>query len=188
MRGDETFLHDWEADYLEASRDWIFRNTFKDIEIIMERLGKGHGTRFEFECYDSAHLYTLAHFLDRKLVTPPLFVHSIFGLLGGQGADTENLMHARRIADKLFGDQYHWSVMAAGRHQMPFITMGAINGAAVRVGLEDSLYIGRGRLAASNAEQVRLIRSILEPLSLEIATPAEARALLALKGGDAVAF
>lgn len=182
------FKHDWEAGYLEASRDWIFRNTFKDIETILERLGKGHGTRFEFECYDTAHLYTLAHFLDRKLVTPPLFVQSIFGLLGGQGADTENLMHAKRIADKLFGDQYHWSVMAAGRHQMPFITMGAINGAAVRVGLEDSLFSGPGRLAVSNAEQVSLIRSILEPLSLEIATPAEARELLALKGGDAVAF
>lgn len=182
------FQYSWEADYLEASRDWIFRNTFKDIEIILERLGKGHGTRLEFECYDSGHLYTLAHFLDRKLVTPPLFVQSIFGILGGQGADTENLMHAKRIADKLFGDQYQWSVMAAGKHQMPFITMGAINGAAVRVGLEDSLFAGRGRLAASNAEQVRLIRSILEPLSFDIATPAEAREILALKGGDAVAF
>jgi uncharacterized protein (DUF849 family) len=182
------FQHAWESEYLEASRDWIFRNTFKDMEQILERLGKGHGTRFEFECYDTAHLYTLAHFLDRELVTPPLFVQSIFGLLGGQGADTENLMHAKRIADKLFGDQYHWSVMAAGKHQMPFITMGAINGAAVRVGLEDSLFAGRGHLAVSNAEQVRLIRSILEPLSLEIASPAEARAILALKGGDAVGF
>jgi uncharacterized protein (DUF849 family) len=182
------FQHAWEPEHLEASRDWIFRNTFKDIEQILERLGKGQGTRFEFECYDTAHLYTLAHFLDRKLVTPPLFVQSIFGLLGGQGADTENLMHAKRIADKLFGDQYHWSVMAAGKHQMPFVTMGAINGAAVRVGLEDSLFAGRGRLAESNAEQVRLIRSILEPLSLEIATPAEAREILALKGGEAVSF
>lgn len=182
------FQHDWEPTYLEASRDWIFRNTFKDIETILETLGKGHGTRFEFECYDTAHLYTLAHFLDRKLVTPPLFVQSIFGLLGGQGADSENLLHAKRIADKLFGDQYHWSVMAAGKHQMPFITMGAINGGAVRVGLEDSLFAGKGRLAMSNAEQVRLIRSILEPLSMDIATPAEARALLDLKGGDNVAF
>jgi uncharacterized protein (DUF849 family) len=134
------FKHEWEASYLEASRDWIFRNTFKDIETILDRLGKGHGTKFEFECYDTAHLYTLAHFLDRKLVTPPLFVQSIFGILGGTGADTENLLHAKRIADKLFGDQYQWSVMASGRHQMPFLTMGAINGASVRVGLEDSLY------------------------------------------------
>jgi uncharacterized protein (DUF849 family) len=184
----KSFKHDWEAAHLESSRDWIFRNTFKDIEGILERLGKGHGTRFEFECYDTAHLYTLAHFLDRKLVTPPLFVQSIFGILGGTGADTENLLHAKRIADKLFGDQYRWSVMASGRHQLPFITMGAINGANVRVGLEDSLYAGKGKLATSNAEQVKLIRSILEPLSLEIATPAEARQILDLKGGDNVGF
>ena len=184
----KSFKHDWEAPHLEASRDWIFKNTFKDIEGILEQLGKGHGTKFEFECYDTAHLYTLAHFLDRKLVTPPLFVQSIFGILGGQGADTENLLHAKRIADKLFGEDYRWSVMAAGRHQMPFITMGAINGANVRVGLEDSLFAGKGRLASSNAEQVRLIRSILEPLSLEVATPAETRELLALKGGDQVQF
>lgn len=184
----KSFQHDWEAAHLEASRDWIFKNTFRDIELILERLGKGHGTKFEFECYDTAHLYTLAHFLDRKLVTPPLFVQSIFGLLGGTGADTENLLHARRIADKLFGDDYRWSVMAAGKHQIPFVTMGAINGANVRVGLEDSLYTGKGRLARSNAEQVRLIRSILEPLSLEVATPAETREILALKGGDNVTF
>ena len=184
----KAFNRDWEAAHLEASRDWIFRNTFRDIEEILERLGQRHGTRFEFECYDTAHLYTLAHFLDRKLVTPPLFVQSIFGILGGTGADTENLLHARRIADKLFGDDYRWSVMAAGRHQLPFVTMGAINGANVRVGLEDSLFAGKGRLATSNAEQVKLIRSILEPLSLEIATPAEARELLALKGGDNVGF
>lgn len=184
----KSFQHDWEAAHLEASRDWIFKNTFKDIELILERLGKGHGTKFEFECYDTAHLYTLAHFLDRKLVTPPLFVQSIFGLLGGTGADTENLLHAKRIADKLFGDDYRWSVMAAGKHQIPFVAMGAINGANVRVGLEDSLYAGKGRLARSNAEQVRLIRSILEPLSLEVATPAETREILALKGGDNVTF
>jgi uncharacterized protein (DUF849 family) len=182
------FKYDWEAAHLEASRDYIFRNTFRDIENILDKLGKGHGTKFEFECYDTGHLYTLAHFLDRKLVTPPLFVQTIFGILGGTGADTENLLHLKRIADKLFGGQYLWSVMAAGRHQMPFITMGAINGASVRVGLEDSLFVGKGRLAKSNAEQVRLIRSILEPLSLEIATPAEAREMLALKGGDNVAF
>lgn len=182
------FKHEWEPAYLEASRDWIFKNTFKDIEYILENLGKRHGTRFEFECYDTAHLYTLAHFLDRKLVTPPLFVQSIFGILGGTGADTENLLHAKRIADKLFGNDYQWSVMAAGRHQIPFVTMGALNGANVRVGLEDSLFKGRGKLATSNAEQVRLIRSILEPLSLEVATPAEAREMLALKGGDNVNF
>lgn len=182
------FAHAWEPEYIEASRNFIFRNTYGDIEYILDTLGKGHGTRFEFECYDTSHLYNLAHFLDRKLVTPPLFVQSIFGLLGGTGADTENLLHAKRLADKLFGDDYRWSVMAAGRHQMPFVTMGAINGGNVRVGLEDSLYIGRGRLAKTNAEQVAHIRGILESLSLEIATPAEARQILALKGGDNVGF
>jgi len=182
------FQHDWERPYLESTRNWIFRNTFGDIETILEKLGKGHGTRFEFECYDVSHLYTLAHFLDRKLVTPPLFVQSIFGILGGQGADTENLLHAKRIADKLFGADYQWSVMASGRHQIPFTTMAALNGAHVRVGLEDSLYAGKGRLATSNAEQVRLLRQILEALSLEIATPAEARSILALKGSDHVRF
>ena len=182
------FQHDWERPYLESSRDWIFRNTFKDIENILERLGKGHGTRFEFECYDTGHLYTLAHYLDRKLVTPPLFVQSIFGVLGGQGADTANLLHAKQIADKLFGSDYHWSVMATGRHQLPFTTMAALNGANVRVGLEDSLYAGKGRLATSNAEQVRLLRGILEALSLEIASPTETRAILGLKGGDNVGF
>lgn len=182
------FKYEWEAPYLEASRNSIFRNTFGDIEKILDQLGKGHGTRFEFECYDTGHLYTLAHFLDRKLVTPPLFVQTIFGILGGTGADTENLLHMKRLADKLFGDEYRWSVMAAGRHQMPFLTMGAINGASVRVGLEDSLFVGKGRLATSSAEQVRLIRSILEPLSLQVATAAEAREILALKGGDNVGF
>src|SRR3984893_1276396 len=182
------FQHDWERPYLESTRNWIFRNTFGDIETILEKLGKGHGTRFEFECYDVSHLYTLGHFLDRKLVTPPLFVQSIFGILGGQGADTENLLHAKRIADKLFGADYQWSVMASGRHQIPFITMGALNASHVRVGLEDSLYAGKGRLATSNAEQVRLLRQILEALSLEIATPEEARSILALKGSDHVRF
>lgn len=182
------FQYGWEPEYLEASRDWIFRNTARDIEEITDRLGKGHGTRFEFECYDIGHLYTLAHFLDRKLVTPPLFVQTIFGVLGGMGPDTENLLHARRIADKLFGKDYRWSVVATGRHQMAFSTMTALNGGNVRVGLEDSLFIGKGRLATSNAEQVRLIRSVLEQLSLEIATPAETRLLLDLKGADNVAF
>src|SRR3546814_230417 len=156
----KSFQQSWEPQYLEASRDWIFRNTFKDIEYILETLGKGHGTRFEFECYDVGHLYALAHFLDRKLVTPPLFVQSIFGILGGQGADTENLLHAKRIADKLFGSDYQWSVMAAGRHQLPFVTMAAINGGNVRVGLEDSLYAGKGKLARSNAEKVGTLRQI----------------------------
>ena len=170
------------------TRDFIFRNTFKDIERILKELGEGCGTRFEFECYDVGHLYNLAHFVDRGLVKPPLFVQTIFGILGGIGADPENLAHMRRIADKLFGDDYDWSILAAGRHQMPLITMGAIMGGNVRVGLEDSLWLGRGQLAKSNAEQVSRIRTILEDLSLEIATPDEARQLLALKGGDAVAF
>jgi uncharacterized protein (DUF849 family) len=182
------FKYDWERQHLEASRDHIFRNTFKDIEGILKELGEGHGTRFEFECYDVGHLYNLAHFLERGLVKPPLFVQTIFGILGGIGADPENLAHMKRIADKLFGDQYHWSILAAGRHQLPFVTMGAIMGGNVRVGLEDSIYVGKGQLAKSNADQVRRIRSILENLSLEIATPAEARAMLHLKGGDRVAF
>jgi uncharacterized protein (DUF849 family) len=182
------FKYDWERNHLEASRDFIFRNTFKDIERILSELGEGHGTRFEFECYDVGHLYTLAHFLDRKLVKPPLFVQTIFGILGGIGADPENLTHMKHIADKLFGDDYYWSILAGGRHQLPLVTMGAVMGGNVRVGLEDSLFIGKGQLAKSNADQVRRIRVIVENLSLEIATPKEARAMLALKGGDAVAF
>lgn len=182
------FKHEWERTYLENSRDFIFRNTFKDIEYILKNLGEAHGTRFEFECYDVGHLYTLAHFLDRKLVKPPLFVQSIFGILGGIGADPENLTHVKHIADKLFGDDYRWSILAAGRHQLPLVTMGAIMGGNVRVGLEDSLFIGKGQLAKSNADQVRRIRAILENLSLEVASPKEAREMLALKGGDAVAF
>jgi uncharacterized protein (DUF849 family) len=184
----KTWKYDWEPAYLERSRDFIFRNTFKDIEEVLKQLGEGHGTRFEFECYDVGHLYNLAHFLERGLVKPPLFVQTIFGILGGIGADTENLVHMKRIADKLFGDQYQWSVLAAGRHQMAFVTMAAIMGGNVRVGLEDSLYLGKGTLAKSNAEQVAKIRRIVEDLSLEVATPAEARAMLALKGGDRVAF
>jgi uncharacterized protein (DUF849 family) len=182
------FKYDWERNHLEASRDFIFRNTFKDIERILNELGEGHGTRFEFECYDVGHLYTLAHFLDRKLVKPPLFVQTVFGILGGIGADPENLTHMKHIADKLFGDDYYWSILAGGRHQLPLVTMGAVMGGNVRVGLEDSLFIGKGQLAKSNADQVRRIRVIVENLSLEIATPKEARAMLALKGGDAVAF
>ena len=182
------FKHDWERHHLEMTRDFIFRNTFNDIERILKDLGEAHGTRFEFECYDVGHLYNLAHFLDRKLVQPPLFVQTIFGILGGIGADAENVTHMKHIADKLFGDAYCWSILAGGRHQMPLVTMGAIMGGNVRVGLEDSLYLGKGQLAKSNAEQVRRIRTILENLSLDIATPTEARAMLALKGGDRVAF
>ena len=182
----DEFRYEWERAHLENSRDFIFRNTFKDIEHILEVLGEGCGTRFEFECYDIGHLYNLAHFLDRGLVKPPLFVQSIFGILGGIGADPENVTHMRRIADKLFGDDYLWSVLAGGRHQLPLVTMGATMGGNGRVGLEDSLYAGKGRLATSNAEQVTIIRRILERLSIEIATPAEAREMLALKGADQV--
>tara|TARA_Y100000746_G_scaffold218755_2_gene215587 strand:+ start:111 stop:1040 length:930 start_codon:yes stop_codon:yes gene_type:complete len=179
----------WEPEYLEMTRDFIFRNTFKDIEWVLKELGENHGVRFEFECYDMGHLYNLAHFVDRGLVKPPFFVQTIFGILGGIGADIENLVHMRRIANKLFGEEsYEWSILAAGRHQMNFVTTGAILGGNVRVGLEDSLYIGKGELAKSNAEQVTKIRRIIENLSLEIATPTEARKRLALKGGDQVSF
>src|SRR5262245_41811284 len=182
------FTHEWDSKHLEGSRDFIFRNTFKDIEYLMKELGEGCGTRFEFECYDVGHLYTLAHFLERGIVKPPLFVQTIFGILGGIGADPDNVAHMKRIADKLFGSDYVWSVLAAGRHQLPFVSMAAIMGGNVRVGLEDSIYVGKGQLAKSNAEQVTRIRTILEALSLEIATPKEARAMLNLKGGDQVAF
>ncbi|WP_193180885.1 BKACE family enzyme [Nisaea sediminum] len=182
------FQHPWEPQFLENSRDFIFRNTFKDIEYILKELGEGHGVRFEFECYDVGHLYTLAHFADRGLVKPPFFVQTIFGILGGIGADEENLMHMRRIANKLFGDDYQWSVLAAGRHQMNFCTMAAMLGGNVRVGLEDSLFISKGKLAESNADQVAKIKRIVEDLSLEVATPKEAREMLALKGGDQVKF
>ena len=178
----------WEKPYLESTDNFIFRNTFKDIEGIVEKLGKTHGTRFEFECYDIGHLYNLAYCLDRGIVEPPLFVQSIFGITGGIGAEPRNLMFAKETADRLFGKDYVWSVLAAGRHQMAFITMAGINGGNVRVGLEDSLYIGKGALAKSNAEQVAKIRRILEDLSLEIASPTEARAMLNLKGGDRVGF
>lgn len=180
--------YDWEPAYLENSRDFIFRSTFKDIEHTLRALGEECGTRFEFECYDIGHLYNLAHYVDKGLVKGPFLVQSIFGILGGIGADPENLAHMKRIADKLFGDAYHWSVLAAGRHQMNFTTLAAINGGHVRVGLEDSIYLGRGQLAKSNAEQVAKIRALLESLSIEIASPTEAREMLALKGGDQVAF
>jgi uncharacterized protein (DUF849 family) len=184
----ESWQHEWEPQYLENSRDFIFRNTYKDIEYILKEVGEGFGTRFEFECYDVGHLYNLAHMLDRKLVRPPLFVQLIFGILGGIGAEPDNLLHMKRTADKLFGRDYRFSILAAGRHQLRLGTMGAVLGGNVRVGLEDSIYIGKGQLARSNAEQVQRIRMILEGLSLEVATPDEARAMLALKGADRVAF
>lgn len=180
--------HDWEPQLLEATRSSIFQNTFADMENILTRLGQGCGTRFEFECYDVGHLYSLAYFRDRGLVSGHLFIQFVFGVLGGIGPDPENLTHMKRIADKLFGDDYSFSVLAAGRHQMPMITMSAAMGGNVRVGLEDSLYNGRGELARSNVDQVKRIRTVLEALSLEIASPAEARDLLGLKGGDRVAF
>jgi uncharacterized protein (DUF849 family) len=180
--------HDWEEPYLRGTDDFIFRNTFRDIAYILEQLGEGCGTRFEFECYDVGHLYNLAHFLDRGLVKPPLFVQTIFGILGGIGAEHRNLTFMRETADHLFGGDYVWSVLAAGRHQMPFITAGAVMGGNVRVGLEDSLYLGRGRLARNSGEQVAKIRRILEELSLEVASPGEVRTMLALKGADQVGF
>jgi uncharacterized protein (DUF849 family) len=184
----KTFAHEWEPAYLEGSRDFIFKNTFADIEYILEHVGKGCGTRFEFECYDVGHLYTLAHMVERKLVEPPFFVQTIFGILGGIGADAENLLHMRRTADKLFGDAYEWSVLAAGRHQMAMATMAATMGGNVRVGLEDSVYIAKGTLATSNGEQVAKIRRILGELSLDIATPDQARERLRLKGAANVKF
>ena len=183
----QSFQYEWEKPYLEMTKDFILSNTFSQIERGMRELG-ANGTRFEFECYDVAHLYNLAHIADRGLVEPPFFVQCIFGILGGIGPDPDNLLHMRMIADRLFGKDYLLSVLAAGRFQMPFITMSAILGGNVRVGLEDSLYAGRGKLATSNADQVSKIRRILKELDLEAATPAEARAMLKTKGGDLVAF
>lgn len=180
--------HDWEKPFLEASDDFIFRNTFRDIARIIKQLGDGCGTKFEHECYDIGHLYNLAHFVDAGLVKPPFLVQSIFGILGGIGAEMENIMFMKQTADRLFGDDYVWSVLAAGRYQMPFVTQAAMLGGNVRVGLEDSLNIGKGKLASSNAEQVRKVRRILEELGYEIASPAEARSVLGLKGGDMVKF
>jgi uncharacterized protein (DUF849 family) len=178
----------WEKAYVERTKENVVSNSFAQIERFVKELGDGCGTRFECECYDVGHLYTLAHFVDRKLLTPPLFVQTIFGVLGGIGPHPEDLMHMRRTADRLFGSDYQWSILAAGRHQINLATIGATMGGNVRVGMEDSIYLGPGQLAKSNAEQVAKIRGILENLSLEIATPAEARAMLKLKGGDKVAF
>ena len=182
------FKHDWEKPYLEGSKDRIFRNTFKDIEFILESCSD-NGTRFEFECYDVGHLYTLAHFLDRKLVKSPLFVQTVFGILGGIGTHPEDVLHQRRTADRLFGrENYQWSVLGAGRNQMPIAAIAAAMGGNVRVGLEDSIWLGAGKLAQSNAAQVKNVRQIIEGLGLEIASPDEAREMLALKGGDKVGF
>ena len=180
--------HPWEPEYLEMTRDFIFRNTFKDIEFILKELSGAHGTRFEFECYDLGHLYNLAWVIDQKWLEPPFFIQMVFGVLGGAGAELDNLVHMNRVAERLFGGSYEWSVLAAGRNQMPFATTAAMLGGNLRVGLEDSLYAGPGRLAESNAQQVSQIRSIVEGLGMQIASPDEARSRLALKGGDKVAF
>ncbi len=180
--------YDWEEGYLRGSDDYIFRNTFRDIEKIAKLLGEGHGVKFEHECYDTGHLYNLAHCVDRGFFKPPVFLQLIFGILGGIGPDMENLTFMKRTADKLFGDEYRWSVLGAGRAQMPFATQAVMMGGNVRVGLEDSLYIGRGKLASSNAEQVAKIKRIIEELGFEVATPKDARAILGLKGADRVKF
>jgi uncharacterized protein (DUF849 family) len=181
------FKHDWERPYLEGSKDLIFRNTYGDLETVLTELSANQ-TRYEFECYDTSHLYNLAHFVDRGLVQAPFFVQTVFGILGGIGSHPDDVMHMKRTADRLFGADYRWSVLGAGRSQMPIAAMSAAMGGNVRVGLEDSLWIGAGKLAESNAQQVRKVREIIEGLGLEVATPAEARTILALKGKDAVAF
>lgn len=185
----DNWQHDWEEPFLEMTKDFIFPNTFRTIEYALKELGDGHGTKFEFECYDLGHLYNVKWFVDKGLIKPPFFIQMVFGILGGVGADLDNLMHMHTIANKLFGEEnYEWSVLAAGRHQMPFATQSAMLGGNLRVGLEDSLYIGPKKLATSNAEQVKKIRGIVESLGMAVATPTEARERLALKGGDRVNF
>jgi uncharacterized protein (DUF849 family) len=183
----KTFKHDWEKPYLEGSKDLIFRNTYGDLETVLTELSV-NDTRYEFECYDTSHLYNLAHFVERGLVKPPFFIQTVFGILGGIGTHPDDIMHMKRTADRLFGNQYRWSVLGAGASQMKVAAMAASMGGNVRVGLEDSLWIGKGQLARSNAEQVHKVRGILEGLGLEIATPTEAREILQLKGVDKVAF
>ncbi len=183
----KTFKHDWERPYLEGSRERIFKNTFKDIEYILTTCAE-NGTRFEIECYDIGHLYTLAHFADRGIVKPPFFVQSVFGILGGIGPHPEDVAHMKRTADRLFGENYRWSVLGAGRNQLPIATLSAAMGGNVRVGLEDSLWLGPGQLAKTNADQVKKVRQIIEGLGLEVAGPNDAREILELKGGSAVAF
>jgi len=184
----KTFKHEWEPEFLAMTNDFIFKNTFMDIEYVLKDLGEGQGTKFELECYDLGHLYNVAHFVDRGLIKPPFFLQLIYGILGGAGAELDNLVHMNRVADRLFGDDYEWSVLAAGKNQMGFASTASLLGGNVRVGLEDSLYIGRGQLAESNADQVAKIRRIVEDLSLTVATPDDARQRLALKGGDQVGF
>lgn len=179
--------HDWEREYLEGSRTGFFKNTFADIEYILTQCAE-NGTRFEVECYDIGHLYTLAHMVDRGFIKTPLFVQSVFGILGGIGVHEEDVIHMKRTADRLFGDQYRWSVLGAGRHQMRIAALSAAMGGNVRVGMEDSLWAGPGKFAESNAQQVTMVRGILEGMGLEIATPDEAREILDLKGGDQVGF
>lgn len=182
-----SFKEAWEKPYLEMTKDFILSNTFAQIERGITTLSEG-GTRFEFECYDIGHLYNLAHFRDRGLVQGPLFIQGVFGILGGIAPETEHLLHMRATADRLFGDDYYLSVLGAGRHQMPFAVMNALQGGHVRVGLEDSIFISKGKLATSNAEQVAKIVRILRELSIDVATPAEARAMLGLKGAKEVSF
>ena len=181
------FKYDWEQPYLAGSDDRIFKNTFKDIAYILESCSN-NDTRFEIECYDIGHLYTAAHFLDRGLLKPPLFIQSVFGLRGGIGPHPEDVMHMKRTADRLFGEAYLWSVLGAGRNQMFIAAQSAVMGGNVRVGLEDSLWLGRGTLAESNAQQVTKVRRILEEIGLQVATPDDARKMLKLKGGNNVAF
>lgn len=183
----KTFQHPWEKEHLEGSRDLIFRNTFKDIEYALAACA-ANGTRFELECYDIGHLYNLAHFADRGLIKPPFFVQSVFGILGGIGVHEEDVMHMKRTADRLFGKDYQWSVLGGGRHQMRIATLSIGLGGNVRVGLEDSLWQGKGTLAKSNADQVRQVRQIIEGLGHEVATPDEAREMLQLKGSEHVKF
>ena len=181
------FKFDWERPYLEGSKDLIFRNTYGDLETVLTELSANQ-TRYEFECYDTSHLYNLAHFVERGLVKAPFFVQTVFGILGGIGTHPDDVMHMKRTADRLFGDDYRWSVLGAGASQMKIAAMAASMGGNVRVGLEDSLWIGKGQLAESNAQQVRHVRALLEGLGLEIATPAQAREILQLKGAANVAF
>ncbi len=184
----QNWKYDWEKPFLESSDDFIFRNTFRDISKIVKILGEGCGTKFEHECYDIGHLYNLAYFVDAGIIKPPFLIQSIFGILGGIGSEMQNVMFMKDTADRLFGDDYIWSVLAAGRHQMNFTTQAAMLGGNVRVGLEDSIYISKGKLAESNAQQVLKIRSILENLGLEISSPSETRETLQLKGPDLVKF
>ena len=183
----DSFEHDWEEEYLRSSDDRIFKNTFKDIETILTKCAD-NGTRFEVECYDIGHLYTCRHFADRGLIKPPFFIQSVFGILGGIGQHPEDVMHMKRTADRLFGDDYQWSVLGAGAKQMQIAAQAAMMGGNVRVGLEDSLWLGRGKLAESNAAQVRFAVKMIEDLGLEVATPEEAREMLELKGGHDVNF